>query len=143
MKRKKEIQMTTHAVQFVYQGFGGFRWPIGYFSTATATAHQIFFTFWQAVDLLTEYDFNVHYCMLDGASLNRSFHGCPSHNCHQQSCTRIHHRSNWRDVTAGDHVVQRQRWWAKQTQRAATPLQRPAQAPRPSRRHFHEFVFRL
>ena len=53
------------------------------------------------------------------------------------------HRSNRRDVTAADHVVQTQRWWAKQTQCAATPLQRPAQAPRPSRRHFHEFVFRL
>ena len=33
------------------------------------------------------------------------------------------------DVTAADHAVQTQRWWAKQTQRAATPLQRPAQAP--------------
>ena len=73
MSGKKQVRLATHALQYIYQGFGGFRWPIGFFASATATASQLFFTFWEAVDTLAEYDFHVHYCMLDGASTNRSF----------------------------------------------------------------------
>ena len=62
-------------LQFTFNGFGGFRWPVAYmyFGTTTATAYELYCLFWKAVDLLEQCDFTVDYCNLDGASTNRSF----------------------------------------------------------------------
>ena len=65
--------MATHCLQYVYQGFNGFRWAIAYYASSTATATQFCFTFWEVVDILKEYDFNTDYALFDGASTNRSF----------------------------------------------------------------------
>jgi hypothetical protein len=49
------------------------RWPVVYFGSNTATAHELYTTFWDCVDKLDEHGFCVDYLMLDGASTNRSF----------------------------------------------------------------------
>ncbi|XP_060601671.1 uncharacterized protein LOC132754935, partial [Ruditapes philippinarum] len=70
---KKKIQMATHILQFVFHGFTGFRWPVVYFASCTAKAHELYTTFWECVDKLDEFGFTVDYVMLDGASTNRAF----------------------------------------------------------------------
>lgn len=72
-KGKHQQEMATHAVQFIYQAFNGFRWPLCYYASTTATAPQLFHTFWDVVDNLEEMDFICHYVMMDGATTNRSF----------------------------------------------------------------------
>ena len=64
--------MANHVLQLVFHSFGGFRWPIAFFASATATAHQLYLIIWEAIDLLGEYGFDVSYIMMDGASTNRS-----------------------------------------------------------------------
>lgn len=49
------------------------RWPVAYFGSYPATAHQLYTTFWKCVDLLDEHGFTVDYVMADGASTNRTF----------------------------------------------------------------------
>ena len=49
------------------------RWPVVYFASSTATAHELYTTFWECVDQLDEVGFTIDYIMLDGASTNRSF----------------------------------------------------------------------
>lgn len=70
---KKRVQLATHALQFVFHGLTGFRWPVVYFGSATATAHQLYNAFWECVDKLDDEGFSVDYVMLDGASTNRAF----------------------------------------------------------------------
>lgn len=69
----KSNKLATHVLQFTFNGFGGFRWPVAYFGTSTATAYEIYCLFWEAVDLLEQYGFTVDYCNVDGASTNRAF----------------------------------------------------------------------
>ncbi|XP_052097373.1 uncharacterized protein LOC127732379 [Mytilus californianus] len=70
---KKKVQLATHALQFVCNGLTGFRWPVAYFGSNTATAHQLCSTYWKCVDVLDEHGFTVDYMMADGASTNRAF----------------------------------------------------------------------
>jgi hypothetical protein len=70
---KKRVRLATHALQFVFHGLTGFRWPVVYFGSCTATAHQLYTTFWKCVYLLDDCGFTVDYLMADGASTNRSF----------------------------------------------------------------------
>jgi hypothetical protein len=46
---------------------------VAYFASNPATAHQLYNTFWQCVDELSEKGFTVDYVMMDGASTNRLF----------------------------------------------------------------------
>jgi hypothetical protein len=62
----KVIFPNTHRVIF-------FRWPVAYFGSCTATAHQLYSTYWKCVDVLDEHGFTVDYVMADGASTNRAF----------------------------------------------------------------------
>ena len=73
MNHHKEVKMATHILQFMFLGYGGFRWPCAYFTTSNASAHQLYFTFFQLVGKLFEYEFEVDYCMLDGSTMNRNF----------------------------------------------------------------------
>ena len=43
----KVIFPSTHRVIF-------FRWPVAYFGSCTATAHQLYSTYWKCVDVLDE-----------------------------------------------------------------------------------------
>ncbi|OWF43040.1 hypothetical protein KP79_PYT24941 [Mizuhopecten yessoensis] len=70
---KRRVQLATHALQFVFHGLTGFRWPVVYYGSNTATAHQLYNCFWKCVDVLDENGFTVDYVMTDGASTNRSF----------------------------------------------------------------------
>ncbi|CAC5381154.1 unnamed protein product [Mytilus coruscus] len=70
---KKKVQLATHALQFVFHGLTGFRWPVAYFGSNTATAHQLCSTYWKCVDVLDEHGFTVDYMTADGASTIRAF----------------------------------------------------------------------
>ena len=72
-KNKKTVELATHALQFVFHGLTGFRWPVAYFGSCTATAHQLYNTFWKCVDLMDDHGFTIDYVMADGASTNRTF----------------------------------------------------------------------
>jgi hypothetical protein len=49
------------------------RWPVVYFASCTAKAHELYTTFWECVDKFDEFGFTVDYVMLDGASTNSAF----------------------------------------------------------------------
>jgi hypothetical protein len=70
---RKTVRLASHALQFVFHGLSGFRWPVVYFGSYTATAHQLYTSFWDCVDQLDNHGFTVDYIMADGASTNRSF----------------------------------------------------------------------
>lgn len=74
-KKEKRVELATHALQFVFHGFTGFRWPVAYYRSNPATAHQLYTTFWKCVDELGERGFTIDYVMLDGTSTNRTFTG--------------------------------------------------------------------
>ena len=64
--------MATHAMQFIFHGFTGFRWPVVFFATCTASATHIWYNVCQAIGKLDDFDFTIDYCLFDGASTNRS-----------------------------------------------------------------------
>ena len=49
------------------------RWPVAYYATRTATAHQIYLSFAEVVEALMLFGLIVDYTCMDGASTNRSF----------------------------------------------------------------------
>jgi hypothetical protein len=69
----KKEKLATHALQYVFHGFNGFRWPVAYYGANPATTHQLYNTFWELVDKLDERGLTVEYVMLDGASTNKAF----------------------------------------------------------------------
>ena len=71
--QRKEITMATHVLQVMFQGHGGFKWPVAYYGSTTALSSQIHNIVWKTIDWLDDIDFEVDYVMLDGASTNRSF----------------------------------------------------------------------
>ena len=73
IKQGKNVEMASHVLQLVFLGFEGFRWPVAFFATGTATAHQLYKIIWDTVDLVEEHGFTIDYLMLDGASTNRAF----------------------------------------------------------------------
>ena len=64
--KQKKMELATHSLQFLFHGFSGFRWPVAYYGSNTATAHQLFINFWDCVDALDEHGFTVDYVMFDG-----------------------------------------------------------------------------
>ena len=65
--------MATHALQYVFSGFTGFRWPVAYYTTHTTQAYQIYYTFIELLEALINHGFRVDYLLMDGAFTNRSF----------------------------------------------------------------------
>ena len=63
----------SHILQMEFLGFTGFVFPFAHFPTVGVQAHHLVLLFWQAVSMLYEYGFYVHFCLFDGASANRSF----------------------------------------------------------------------
>ncbi|KAK3091497.1 hypothetical protein FSP39_020263 [Pinctada imbricata] len=80
---QKKVHLATHALQFIFHGFTGFRWPVVYFGANPATAHQLYTTFWKCVEVLGDMNITVDYVMTDGASTNRSFATMLSHRIHE------------------------------------------------------------
>ena len=69
----KSASMATHALQYVFSGFTGFRWPVAYYTPHTAQAYQIYYTFIELLEALINHGFRVDYLSMDGASTNCSF----------------------------------------------------------------------
>lgn len=71
-KQKKQVKLATHVLQFVFNGYTGFRWPVAYYATATASAHDLYILVWEVIKAVDDAGFNVGYVLMDGASTNRS-----------------------------------------------------------------------
>ncbi|KAK3109107.1 hypothetical protein FSP39_023224 [Pinctada imbricata] len=71
-KDKKEVRLATSVLQLLFHGFSGFRWPVAFYATSSASTHQLYNIIWQCIDIMDEFGFSVNYLMLDGAAANRS-----------------------------------------------------------------------
>ena len=63
INKERKVKMATHCLQYLFHGFTGFRWPVAYYASETASAFQIYNSFC----------FTVDYVNMDGASTNRLF----------------------------------------------------------------------
>lgn len=63
---KKERQLATQVLQFVFIGFTGFRFP-----SVTASGSDLYLLFWKAVHMLAMFNFKVTFVSTDGAQSNR------------------------------------------------------------------------
>ena len=70
---KREKELGTHVLQFVFLGITGFRFPFAHFVTTNVQAYDIYSLFWKAVDYLYLFGFTAIYACTDGAQSNRSF----------------------------------------------------------------------
>lgn len=70
---KKDKTVGTHVLQMVFLGISGFRFPFSHFITDGIQAPELYTLFWEAVDKLQTFGFNVVYTCMDGAQSNRSF----------------------------------------------------------------------
>lgn len=68
---KKERQLATHVLQFVFIGFTGFRFPFAHFPSVTASGSDLYLLFWKAVHMLAMFNFKVTFVSTDGAQSNR------------------------------------------------------------------------
>ncbi|XP_052250781.1 uncharacterized protein LOC127857994 isoform X1 [Dreissena polymorpha] len=70
---RKERQLGTHVLQFIFLGLTGFRFPFGHFITNNVAAYDIHTLFWEAVVSLSMYGFSTSFTFMDGAQSNRTF----------------------------------------------------------------------
>ena len=70
---KKEVLMATHSLQYVFNGFTGFQWPVSFYATRNASAHELYLTFQEVLHALMLHGFSVDYVSMDGASTNHAF----------------------------------------------------------------------
>ncbi|MES9902010.1 MAG: hypothetical protein ABW168_04915 [Sedimenticola sp.] len=70
---KNEKSLGTHALQFVFLGITGFRFPFAHFITDGVQAPELYSLFWEAVDKLHMFGFKTLYTCMDGAQCNRTF----------------------------------------------------------------------
>jgi hypothetical protein len=70
---KADNILGTHALQLVFSGITGFRFPFAYFITDGIQAPELYSLFWEAVDKLQTFGFKAIYTCMDGAQCNRSF----------------------------------------------------------------------
>lgn len=71
-KQQYNTTITCHAC-IIHITVSLCRWPIAYYATSTATAHQLYLNMWEAIDKLDDHGFCAEYIMMDGGSANRSF----------------------------------------------------------------------
>ena len=69
----KQLKLARYALQFVFLGFSGFRFPIAHFPTDQVSASEIYLLFWKMVRMMSLYGFKVSYVSMDGAESNRDF----------------------------------------------------------------------
>jgi hypothetical protein len=70
-----EAKMATHILQFIFLGNDGFRFPFAFYPTNGINAPQLFILFWRAIRMLSNWNFSVDCCCMDGAVCNRSLMG--------------------------------------------------------------------
>ena len=68
---KKQRILATHALQFLFLGFTGFRFPCAHFPSTTASGYELYLLLWEAVNMLSSFGFKVQYISMDGAQSNR------------------------------------------------------------------------
>jgi hypothetical protein len=72
-KGKNEKILGTHALQFVFLGVNGFRFPFAHFISDGIQGPELYPLFWEAVDRLRRFGFKAVYTCMDGAQSNRTF----------------------------------------------------------------------
>jgi hypothetical protein len=70
---KKEQKLGRHALQLLFIGTTGFRFPFAHFISDQIQGYDLHSIFWDAVDQLQMYGFTCIFTSMDGASSNRSF----------------------------------------------------------------------
>jgi hypothetical protein len=75
LKRGKvDCPLADHVLQMEFLGFSGFRFPISYYPThLAASATDLNIVFWETVEMIESYGFEVYYTNMDGAITNRQF----------------------------------------------------------------------
>ena len=63
----------TMALQMVFWGISGFRFPFAHFVMDGIQASELYTLFWEAVDKLQTFGFNAVYTCMDGAQSKRYF----------------------------------------------------------------------
>ena len=71
--QNSEPKLATHVLQFIFLSDSGFRFPIAQFPSGSRTATDLFSIFWEGVLKMMECGFNIYWCILDGAEVNRQF----------------------------------------------------------------------
>ena len=69
---KKEVEIASHCLQFVFSGLPGLRFPFAHYPTKSITAAELNVLLWQCISMLRKYRFIAAYVMTDGASTNQS-----------------------------------------------------------------------
>ena len=70
---KHELKLATHALQVLFLGNTGFRFPVAHFSADSASPSELYLIFWKTVKMLALFGFKVTFVSLDGAQANRDF----------------------------------------------------------------------
>lgn len=70
---KADKTLGTYALQLVFSGTTGFRFPFAHFISDGIQAPELYSLFWEAVDKLQMFGFKAIYTCMDGAQCNRSF----------------------------------------------------------------------
>ena len=70
---KHEIKLATNALQVLFLGNTGFRFPVAHLATTSASASELYLIFWKTVKMLALFGFKVTFVSLDGAQANRDF----------------------------------------------------------------------
>jgi hypothetical protein len=68
---KRERTLATHALQLVFLGFTGFRFPFAHFPSHTASGTELYLLVWKSVNMLSSFGFTIQYISTDGAQSNR------------------------------------------------------------------------
>jgi hypothetical protein len=66
-------KLATHALQIIFIGYTGFRFPVCHFSTTGATASELHTILWSVVKKLHDWGFHVDFVIQDGRQENRKF----------------------------------------------------------------------
>ena len=72
-KSGSTLQLASTALQFLFLGLNGFRFPFCYMLNKGLTAGQLCTIFWNIISTLQTYDFQIVFICMDGASTNRAF----------------------------------------------------------------------
>ncbi|CAG2238930.1 unnamed protein product [Mytilus edulis] len=68
---KNERILASHALQLVFLGSTGFRFPFAHFPASTASGHELYLLVWQSVNRLMNFGFKIMFVSTDGAQTNR------------------------------------------------------------------------
>ncbi|XP_071174117.1 uncharacterized protein [Mytilus edulis] len=68
---KKQQTLATHALQLMFLGFTGFRFPFAHFPSTTASGHELYLLLWESVNMLSNFGFKIQFISTDGAQSNR------------------------------------------------------------------------